>query len=123
MAPELGIFKNAGSRVRRDSSEVYHGCGEMYVCSGILVGFVCSHGDAFEFFELAEEIPDPMGSGEETRRGCCGRPILPPRSLRFGYQAFVGDEPLKGAQTLGHPVQFLAGSFHTTTLRYRCHVA
>jgi hypothetical protein len=32
----------------------------MEVCGEALVGFVCAHGDAFEFLELAEEVLDQV---------------------------------------------------------------
>jgi hypothetical protein len=32
----------------------------MDICGEALVGFVCAHGDAFEFLELAEEVFDQV---------------------------------------------------------------
>jgi hypothetical protein len=32
----------------------------MDICGETLIGFVCAHGDAFEFLELAEEVLDQV---------------------------------------------------------------
>jgi len=61
----------------------------MDVCGEALIGFVCAHGDPFEFLSFAEEILDQVaplvdfgsiGRGE-ARRGCCEMTILAPRPL------------------------------------------
>ena len=40
----------------------------MDICFEALVGFVCAHGDAFEFLELTEEVFDQMTPICEFRR-------------------------------------------------------
>src|ERR1700738_4231855 len=52
LAPELEV------------GTVLPGRGEKYISGETLIGFVCAHGDAFEFVELAEEVFDlvaPLG--------------------------------------------------------------
>ncbi len=60
------------SRVDDSSCEIDHGCEA-------LVGFVGSHGDALELFELAEEVLDevtPLVEVEVERQGFCASWVL-----------------------------------------------
>ena len=48
LAPELEV------------GTVLPGRGEKYISGDTLIGFVCAHGDAFEFLELSEEVFDQV---------------------------------------------------------------
>ena len=73
------------------------GSGEMDEGGEALIGFVGAHGDAFEFFEFAEEILDQVApfvhlvvDGQRlVRRGCWEMTILAPRWLRSAMMALL----------------------------------
>ena len=52
-----------------DSSGVYHGRGEKDICGETLIGFVCAHGDTFEFLELAEEVEAKRSVAKRVANG------------------------------------------------------
>src|SRR5580704_4749276 len=58
--PELG-FHSLSVCCARVGSRYRPSCrGKKYISGETLIGFVCAHGDAFEFLELAEEVFDQV---------------------------------------------------------------
>jgi hypothetical protein len=89
-------------------SRVYHGRGEKDICGEAVVGFVCAHGDAFEFLELAEEVFDQVAPlvdfrVDRQRRGApwmlrdddLGVALAEVGDDGIAVKGLIGDEPSK----------------------------
>src|SRR5882724_7779082 len=98
----------------------------MNVCGEALIGFVCAHGDAFEFLELAEEVLDQVAplvdfSVDRQRRGApwmlrddnLSAALVEVGNDGIAVEGLVGDEALK-VETIdersdAHGIEAMAG--------------
>src|SRR5882757_8135409 len=98
----------------------------MDVRSEALIGFVCAHGDAFEFLELAEEVLDQVAplvdfSVDRQRRGApwmlrnddLGAAAVEIGNDGIAVEGLVGDEAIKGEaideRSDAHRIETMAG--------------
>jgi hypothetical protein len=93
----------------------------MDVCREALIGFICAHGEAFEFLKLAEEILDQVAplvdlSVDRQRRGLDA--VLDAALVEVGndgiaVEGLVGDEALKDEtvdeRSDAHRIETMAG--------------
>ena len=102
LAPELEV------------GTVLPGRGEKYISGETLIGFVCAHGDAFEFLELAEEVFDQVAPlvdfrVDRQRRSApwmlrdddLGAALVEVGDDGIAVEGFVGDEAVKGETVSG----------------------
>jgi hypothetical protein len=71
----------------------------MDICGEALIGFVCAHGDAFEFLELAEEVFDQVAPLVDFRVD----------RLRRSAPWMLRDDDLGAAHPLNRKTPQLAG--------------
>src|SRR5258705_5159044 len=98
----------------------------MDICGETLIGFVCAHGDAFEFLELAEEVFDQVAPlvdfrVDRQRRSApwmlrdddLGAALVEVGDDGVAVEGLVGDEALKGEtvdeRSNPHRIEAMAG--------------
>jgi hypothetical protein len=80
----------------------------MDICGEAVIGFVCTHGDAFEFLELAEEVfsfPFPRGR----------RHLFPERSFSAASSSMASPQSATDAHSLGRKREKANSSYYERT--------